>query len=84
MSSSTNFEKVKAKLPPSAQKIYLLLAVEENGLTTKEIVRRVTFTSRTVRYALKKLLAMGLVQKLPYLLDMRQFKHRITKVETRQ
>ncbi|MFQ6124894.1 MAG: winged helix DNA-binding protein [Candidatus Heimdallarchaeota archaeon] len=83
MSSPINFEIIMAKLPPSAQKIYLLLAAEENGLTTKEIVRRVTFTSRTVRYALKKLLAMGLIQRSPYLLDMRQFKYRISKVETR-
>ncbi|MFQ6124818.1 MAG: ArsR family transcriptional regulator [Candidatus Heimdallarchaeota archaeon] len=68
------------RLPPSARKIYLILAAEEKGLTTKEVLNRVTYASRTVRYALKRLLAMKLVRKLPYLMDMRQSKYMINEI----
>ncbi|MFQ5819642.1 MAG: ArsR family transcriptional regulator [Candidatus Heimdallarchaeota archaeon] len=68
------------RLPPSARKIYLILAAEEKGLTTKEVLNRVTYASRTVRYALKRLLAMKLVRKLPYLMDMRQSKYMINDI----
>lgn len=80
MGRSIEFEEVMNRLPPSARKIYLILAAEEKGLTTKEVLNRVTYASRTVRYALKRLLAMKLVRKLPYLMDMRQSKYMINEI----
>lgn len=80
MGLSIEFEEVMNRLPPSARKIYLILAAEEKGLTTKEVLNRVTYASRTVRYALKRLLAMKLVRKLPYLMDMRQSKYMINDI----
>jgi len=66
---------VQDKLPPSARYIFEILLESEEGLTTKDILSRVGYASRTVRYALKKLVAIGLVRKLPYLLDMRQSRY---------
>jgi len=48
---STAFKKVD-RLPPSARAIYLILAAEEKGLTTKELLNNVHYASRTVIYAL--------------------------------
>ncbi len=67
-----------SELPPSAKKIYTILSAVENrssGLTTKEVLVRVNYASRTVRYALKRLVALQLIRKLPYLQDMRQSKY---------
>jgi len=82
MSTSSEFKQLKDKLPPSAREIYQILADEEKGLTTKEVLNRVDYASRTVRYALKRLLTMGLVRKIPYLLDMRQSKYLVLKTKT--
>lgn len=82
MITSPDFAEVKDKLPPSAREIYLILAAEKKGLTTKEVLNRVNYASRTVRYALKKLLAIGLVRKIPYLMDMRQSKYLVSNIET--
>ncbi len=70
------FRGAKNKLPPSAQEIYQIL-IEEGPMTTKEVLSRVNYASRTVRYALKRLTALELVRKVPYLLDMRQSKYLI-------
>ncbi|MFQ6123350.1 MAG: helix-turn-helix domain-containing protein [Candidatus Heimdallarchaeota archaeon] len=82
MNTSTEFSELKDKLPPSAREIYQILAAEEKGLTTKEVLNRVDYASRTVRYALKRLLSVGLVRKIPYLLDMRQSKYLVLKSKT--
>lgn len=68
----------KEKLPPSAQEIYNIL-INEGPMTTKEVLGRVNYASRTVRYALKRLISLGLVRKIPYLLDMRQSKYLVPK-----
>ncbi len=81
MKTQIEFTKVKDKLPPSAREIYLLLVTEKKGLTTKEVITRVTYASRTVRYALKQLVTMGLIRKIPYLRDMRQSKYLIPKID---
>ncbi len=80
MVRSIEFKEVMNRLPPSAREIYQILADEEKGLTTKEVLNRVNYASRTVRYALKRLLAMKLVRKLPYLMDMRQSKYMINEI----
>jgi predicted transcriptional regulator len=74
-----NFNDVQNKLPPSARRVYEILEKSDEGLTTKDILSRVDYASRTVRYALKKLVATGLVRKLPYLLDMRQSRYLVPK-----
>ncbi|MFQ6124930.1 MAG: winged helix-turn-helix domain-containing protein [Candidatus Heimdallarchaeota archaeon] len=75
-----NHLEMKDKLPPSAREIYKIL-VDEGPMTTKEVLSRVNYASRTVRYALKKLISLGLVRKVPYLLDMRQSKYLAHKRE---
>jgi DNA-binding MarR family transcriptional regulator len=63
-------------IPPSALKIFGILKVS-GPLTPKAISNKTTFSSRTVRYALKILLKLGLVRKLPNLHDARQFIYKI-------
>ncbi len=78
--TNINFWGKKEKLSPSAQEIYnILININEGPLTTKEVLGRVKYASRTVRYALKRLISLGLVRKIPYLLDMRQSKYLISK-----
>ncbi len=43
------------------------------GITPKQLLDKVSFAPRTVRYALRKLLKMKLVKRVPCLQDMRQF-----------
>jgi DNA-binding MarR family transcriptional regulator len=50
----------------------VLKAKGEDGITPKEILSEVDFAPRTVRYALRKLLQMNLVRRIPCLQDMRQ------------
>ncbi len=76
--TNINFWGKKEKLSPSALEIYNIL-INEGPLTTKEVLGRVKYASRTVRYALKRLISLGLVRKIPYLLDMRQSKYLISK-----
>jgi len=76
--TNMDFRETKYKLPPSAQEIYQIL-IDEGPMTTKEVLSRVNYASRTVRYALKKLISLGLVRKVPYLLDMRQSKYLVDK-----
>jgi len=79
MSLHPKYSDVQDQLPPSARHVFEILLKCEEGLTTKDILSRVDYASRTVRYALKKLVATGLVRKLPYLLDMRQSRYIIQK-----
>ncbi|MFX0201233.1 MAG: winged helix-turn-helix domain-containing protein [Candidatus Hodarchaeota archaeon] len=76
--ANIDFRGTKNKLPPSAQEIYQIL-IDEGPMTTKEVLNRVNYASRTVRYALKKLISLELVRKVPYLLDMRQSKYLVNK-----
>jgi DNA-binding MarR family transcriptional regulator len=63
-------------IPPSAAKVFKIL--KNNGpLTPKAISGETTFSSRTVRYALKILLKLGLIRKLPNLRDARQFIYKV-------
>jgi DNA-binding MarR family transcriptional regulator len=59
-------------IPPSAAKVLRILK-NSGPLTPKDISGETTFSSRTVRYALKILLKLGLIRKLPNLRDARQF-----------
>ena len=59
------------KEPPSASKI--IRVIENNGpMTSKDIVENTNLAPRTVRYALKRLVAEGVVARVPNLTDLRQ------------
>jgi DNA-binding MarR family transcriptional regulator len=59
------------KEPPSASKI--INVIESNGpMTSKDIVENTNLAPRTVRYALKRLVAEGVVARVPNLTDLRQ------------
>ena len=45
----------------------------KDGVTPKQLLNRVTFAPRTVRYALRKLLKKELIKRVPCLQDMRQW-----------
>ncbi|MHA1214492.1 MAG: MarR family transcriptional regulator [Candidatus Hodarchaeales archaeon] len=59
------------KLPDSCRAVFSVI-VEEGPLSSKEIVARVSCSTRSVRYALKRLLDNDFVEKHPCLQDMRQ------------
>jgi DNA-binding MarR family transcriptional regulator len=44
-----------------------------NGATPKQLLDKVSFAPRTVRYALRKLLKKNLIKRVPCLQDMRQW-----------
>ncbi len=59
------------KEPPSASKI--IRVIENNGpMTSKDIVENTNLAPRTVRYALKRLVAEGVIARVPNLTDLRQ------------
>ncbi|MFX1318846.1 MAG: MarR family transcriptional regulator [Promethearchaeota archaeon] len=59
------------KEPPSASKI--IRVIKSNGpMTSKDIVENTNLAPRTVRYALKRLVAEGVVARVPNLTDLRQ------------
>ncbi|MFX0050331.1 MAG: MarR family transcriptional regulator [Candidatus Hodarchaeota archaeon] len=61
----------EVELPESCKKVYNVI-IEEGPLSSKEIVARVSCSTRSVRYALKRLLDNEYVEKRPCLQDMRQ------------
>jgi DNA-binding MarR family transcriptional regulator len=59
------------RAPPSSSKI--LRVIEDRGpLTSKQIVQNTQLAPRTVRYALKRLVAEGVIARVPNLTDLRQ------------
>jgi len=59
-----------SKLPDSA--IPLLRFLEDNGQKTqREIIKALNLPTRTVRYAIRRLLERELIRKQPNLFDMR-------------
>ncbi len=67
--SKTILEEVE--LPESCKKVYSVI-IEEGPLSSKEIVSRVSCSTRSVRYALRRLLENEYVERRPCLRDMRQ------------
>ncbi len=59
------------ELPESCKKVFNII-IEEGPLSSKEIVTRVSCSTRSVRYALKRLLDDDFVERRPCLKDMRQ------------
>ena len=58
-----------------SQMIVLSLLRESggSGVTPKQLLDKVSFAPRTVRYALRKLLKKQLIKRVPCLQDMRQW-----------
>ncbi len=78
-----NKEKTKVKtrnvkLPPSIEQVITVLE-KEGPLSSSEIIKKVNFSTRTVRYALKHLLDYEIVEKQPNLLDMRRTYYKLSK-----
>ena len=67
--SETTLKEVQ--LPDSCKKVMAVI-LEEGPVSSKEIVSRVSCSTRSVRYALKRLLDHDYVEKRPSLKDMRQ------------
>ncbi len=51
----------------------ILRSSGKNGVTPKQLLDKVSFAPRTVRYALRKLLKKRLIKRVPCLQDMRQW-----------
>jgi predicted transcriptional regulator len=57
-------------LPQSAKRIFTILS-QEGPLTSGDIEKKCTYSDRTIRNALKKLIGIGLVTKVANFSDMR-------------
>ncbi|UCG03027.1 MAG: helix-turn-helix transcriptional regulator [Candidatus Heimdallarchaeota archaeon] len=57
-------------LPQSAKRIFEILS-QEGPLTSGDLEKRCTYSDRTIRNALKKLIGIGLVTKVANFSDMR-------------
>ena len=51
----------------------ILRSSGQDGVTPKQLLDKVSFAPRTVRYALRKLLKKRLIKRVPCLQDMRQW-----------
>ena len=51
----------------------ILRSSGKDGVTPKQLLDKVSFAPRTVRYALRKLLKKQLIKRVPCLQDMRQW-----------
>ncbi len=51
----------------------ILRSSGKGGVTPKQLLDKVSFAPRTVRYALRKLLKKKLIKRVPCLQDMRQW-----------
>jgi DNA-binding MarR family transcriptional regulator len=51
----------------------ILRSSGRSGVTPKQLLDKVSFAPRTVRYALRKLLKKNLIRRVPCLADMRQW-----------
>jgi DNA-binding MarR family transcriptional regulator len=60
------------ELPESCKKVFSVIIEEGGALSSKEIVLRVSCSTRAVRYALRRLLESEYLERRPCLHDMRQ------------
>ncbi len=71
-------KKAHAHLVPSMQKV-IEVVDKEGPLSSSEIIEKVEFSTRAVRYALKHLVEYEILEKAPYLPDMRKTMYKISK-----
>lgn len=60
----------KLPIPLSAKKVYTVLH-QEGPLTSGDLETRCSYSDRTIRNALKRLISMGIVRKVANFQDMR-------------
>jgi len=60
----------ETRLPKSAQVVFEIL-IQDGPLTSGELEKRCTYSDRTIRNALKRLIRIGLVKKVANFSDMR-------------
>lgn len=60
----------------SAKQIYFIIA-SNNNIQAKDIIKKVEYSSRTVRYSLRVLLNLGLIKQIPNLEDCRSHFYQI-------
>ncbi|UCG00750.1 MAG: winged helix-turn-helix transcriptional regulator [Candidatus Heimdallarchaeota archaeon] len=65
-------------LPPSSLKIYQILQTRKQ-MTFKEITSHTSYSTRTVRYALRDLNDAGLIGKIPDMTDLRRIYYTINR-----
>lgn len=58
-------------MPPSAQIVYSIIQTHE-PLSTKELVSETTYSIRTIRYALRRLMNAQLIIQIPDITDTRR------------
>ncbi|MHA1226869.1 MAG: hypothetical protein ACTSPV_09025 [Candidatus Hodarchaeales archaeon] len=63
-------EMCETRLPKSAQVVFEIL-IQDGPLTSGELEKRCTYSDRTIRNALKRLIRIGLVKKVANFSDMR-------------
>jgi DNA-binding MarR family transcriptional regulator len=75
MSKAQLQEELKNMKLTKSQMIVLdiLRSEGKDGVTPKQLLDKVSFAPRTVRYALRKLLKKQLIKRVPCLQDMRQW-----------
>ena len=75
MSKEKLQEELKTLKLTKSQHIVLdiLRSSGRDGVTPKQLLDKVSFAPRTVRYALRKLLKKNLIKRVPCLQDMRQW-----------
>lgn len=75
MTDSELAEELKEMRLTKSQMIVLgiLRKSGRDGVTPKQLLDKVSFAPRTVRYALRKLLKKNLIKRVPCLQDMRQY-----------
>ncbi len=75
MTDSELAEELKEMKLTKSQMIVLgiLRKSGRDGVTPKQLLDKVSFAPRTVRYALRKLLKKNLIRRVPCLQDMRQY-----------
>ncbi len=75
MSNEQLQEELKQMKLTKSQMIVLNILRKQgkNGVTPKQLLDKVGFAPRTVRYALRKLLKKQLIKRVPCLQDMRQW-----------
>jgi DNA-binding transcriptional regulator GbsR (MarR family) len=63
-------------LSPSIQKVYDILLKNER-MTISDIRAKTKYSRRTVSFALRQLIVVGLVTRTPKLLDMRRYHYTV-------
>jgi DNA-binding transcriptional regulator GbsR (MarR family) len=62
---------------PSVQKIYEILLMSDQ-MTITDIREKTQYSRRTVSFALRQLIKVGLITRVPKLLDMRRYHYTLS------